>query len=237
MSRQSSRPALLLGLLAALALTSACGDDSPAAPDPNTDGGQARFTFSGSGFDGNFEAQGKFERDDAGLMKLQSFATAVDVTLPQYQLAYYGIVAANFYPPVLDDVSILLSGQSEGEYPITSSDQCSMMIDFGAGPCAAIIVDLGINIDGTANMDGASFEFVDGTVMVNSASAKRIKGTFSGMARQFGDWTSGEYYTPGIEVQFTEGTFDVPIILLREWNGAPQLNPNLFSPLRSRVRP
>lgn len=237
MANHASRPVQLLGLLIFLVPLSACGGDSPAAPDPAVGDGQARFAYAGSGFGGNFEAVGKFERDDTGYMKLQSFATAVDVTMPQYELAYYGIVAANFAPPIFDGLSILLSAQEEGEYPIINTSECSMRIDFGAGACASIIFDLGINIDGTVSPQGVSFELVDGVVTVSSASAGRVKGTFNGTARQLDDWTSEEYYVPDVEVELTNGTFDVPIIMLRDWNGTTQLNPNLFAPLRSRVRP
>jgi hypothetical protein len=237
MSRIFPRPVLLVGLLTPLMILTACGGDSPAAPDPSPQDGQARFTFAGSGFDGNFEAAGIFERDEAGLIKLQSFATAVDVTVPQYNLAYFGIVAANFYPPVLDDLSILLSAQEEGEYAVTTVDECLAMMELGAGPCAAVSFDFGINIDGSNSPDGASFELVNGNVVVNSIAGSRIRGTFNGAARQFGDWRTGEYYASGIEVELANGTFDVPVILLRDWNGTAQLNPDIEAPLRARMRP
>lgn len=237
MSANASRPVLQLGLLVPLALFTACGGDSPASPDPGPRDGQARFSYAGSGFDGDFEAIGIFERDEAGLMKLQSFATAVDVTMPQYELAYYGIIAANFNPPTLDDLSILFSAQEEGEYPVTTADECSMMIDYGTGNCAAIGFDFGVNIDGTGSPEGVGFELVDGTVHVDAVSGGRIRGTFSGTAHQFGDWMSGEYYAPNVAVEVTNGTFDVPIILLRDWNGSAQLNPTLAARLHARLHP
>jgi hypothetical protein len=164
----------------------------------------------------------------------QSFATAVDVTLPQYQLAYYGIVAAHFYPPEFDDLSILLSGQLRGEYPITTADECGIMIDRGLEPCSAIGFDFHLTMDGRYPPEATSFELVDGIVTVTSVADGRLKGTFSGIARQFGDWSSGELYVPEVEVEIVDGAFDVPIITLDHWTGSRLQNPDILAPLKSR---
>ncbi len=236
MSNRITRPVVLPALLVLLAHTFACGGDGPSGPNPNDADGIAQFSYLGSGFDGDFKAVGKFERDGAGAMKHQSFATAVDVTLPQYQLAYYGIVAAHFYPPELDDLSILLSGQSRGEYPIKTAEDCSALIDLGTASCSAIAFDFHLSTNGSYAPEASSFELVDGLVTVTSVTGGRITGTFSGIARQFGDWMAGELYVPDVEVEITAGTFDVPIITLDHWTGSRLSNPNILAPLRSLLR-
>jgi hypothetical protein len=234
-----NRTPRLVGLqifLALLVFSTACSSDGPSAPDPKPSDGVAQFRYAGSGFDGDFKAAGIFERDGTGGIKPQSFATAVDVSLPQYQLAYFGIVAADFHHPELDALSILLSGQVKGEYPVMTAEDCSSMIQFGTGACSAIGFDFQLGADGTYTTNSTSFELVDGVVTVSSVTGGRLTGSFRGTARQFGDWAAGELYAPGIEVAVTDGTFDVPVITLDAWNGTAQLNPNILAPLKLLVQ-
>lgn len=226
----------LAALLMLLVAGTGCSSDDPSGPDPNNLDGAAHFTYAGSGFDGAFSAVGRFERDDAGYMKRQSFATGVDVTMPQYRLAYYGIIAAAFRPDDLDDLSILLSGQQNGEYPIKTVDECSAMIEFGTGACAAVGFDFQLSADGSYAPDATSFELIDGSVVVTSIANGRVRGTFRGTALQFGDWMAGEIYVQDVEVAITDGTFDVPVITYDHWTGAAQLNPNILAPLSAARR-
>lgn len=223
------------GLLLLLTTVLNCSDDDPSGPGADDADGVARFRYDGSGFSGNFDATGRFERDGFGVMKRQSFATGVDVTLPQQQLAYYGIVAAHFYPPDLDDLSILLSGQGEGDYPIIPSDECSLMIDEGSGRCSSVIFDFELSSNGGFSPKTTSFELVSGMVSVTSISEGRIKGTFNGTARQFGAWGAEELYVPDIEVKISGGAFDVPIVSLAYWNGL-SATPGLFAPMTPLLR-
>jgi hypothetical protein len=228
MFNEIARPMVLLALLIS---SSGCGDDGPSAPDPQGTDGLTQFNYLGSGFDGQFLATGKFERDGVGAIKQNSFATAVDVTQPKYDLAYYGIVAVHFTPPEFDGISILLSNQTIGEYPISPFDECSATVGLGMAPCASVDFDFHIPLNGSDPVDASSFELVDGTVTVTKVSNGRLIGIFNGTARQLGDWFSGERHVPEIEVAITNGTFDVPIITYDDWVGTPQRDSKPSTPL------
>lgn len=209
-----------------------CLDDGDATgPALEGEKGHARFNYSGSGFNGNFDADGRFSRDANGVVKRQSFATAVDVNTPP--IIYYGIVAVEFGQPDLNDLSITISGQSRGEYEIMTFERCASMIEAGTGACTAISYDLGLSDDGRVLTSTRRFELVDGTLLVTSVSGGRLQGTFSGSALQLGNGPSGGSYLADIEVEITNGSFDVQVLSLRQWNGMGQLNPELGSPLQA----
>lgn len=230
MSNKISRPIMLLALLA---YSSGCSDDSPSAPDPQGTDGALQFNYAGSGFEGHFIADGVFQRESNGNVRQSSFATAVAVNQPQYQLAYYEIIAAHFYLPEFDDIGILLSGQAIGEYPVASFEECGTTIDLALTvDCSAISFDLHFTMEGNYPVEAVSFELVDGIVTVTSVTDGRLKGVFNGIARQLDAWSAGESYLPEIEVVVTGGTFDVPIITLDKWMGNAQINPEVFSALR-----
>lgn len=226
------RYSVLLSLL--LNATGCLNNGDATGPALEGEEGFARFVYTGSGFDGNFNANGRFSRDSNGYVKRQSFATAIDVNSPPF--VYYGIVAAEFGQPDLNNLSITISGRSRGEYGITSFERCAAMIEAGTGNCAAISYDLGLSSDGYYLSSTRSFDLIEGTLLVTSVDNGRIQGTFSGSALPIGNGVASDPDLEDIGVEITGGNFDVPVLSLRQWNGAGQLNPETNSPLQALLR-
>lgn len=205
-------------LLALSFFATSCLDGDATGPALEVDPGSARFEFFGTGLDGFFEAQGGFSRNSQGVVKRQSFATGIDVDVPPY--LYFGIVAAEFRFDSLNELNVTISGQTSGDYSITDYDSCVAMIAQGSGKCAAISYTLGMNSDGFFIDGTQSFELVEGTLSLTSVSGGRLQGTFSGTSRQLSSSPSESRYVADVEVEITAGDFDVPVITLKEWNGA-----------------
>lgn len=198
-----------------------CSGDDISGPSRELADGMAQFEYSGPGGAGAFNVVGRFERDGNGAMIAQPFATGIDVTLPDFRIAYYGIIAADFYLPELDELSIILSGQTPGEYPILPFPDCGLLIETGGGPCATVSFGTQLDINGNYSARATSYEFDRGVVEVAEVSKDRIKGSFSGTAHQLSPPYSASRYKEETDVVIDGGTFDVPIISLTYWNGEP----------------
>lgn len=228
-ARYLARCSALLGLLI---YSTGCLDGDTTGPALEVEDGFARFDFFGSGLAGTFDANGGFSRDSRGVVKRQSFATGIDVNRPPY--LYFGIIAAEFAQADLNDLNITISDQAKGEYKIMSYQSCADRIEQGTGNCAAISHTFGLTSDGIFVNGTRSFELVDGTLIVTSISDGRLQGTFSGSSRQLTNTISGDQYVADVEVEISNGSFDVPLVTLEEWNGLMQFNPEVGTRLESR---
>lgn len=219
MSSSKARPILA----AVVALCAACSNDSPTDP-PSTAGdpGLVRFSYSGSGVGGTFAAQGNLDTDPMADPLAKTFAVALDFSGSGGGAPFYEIVAMNVGSPKLDIMSILLSGQKTGAYPVMTEDDC-------AGPslqatCALAWFYLGFNPDDT--LPPREFVLTSGTVQVTSVSNGRLKGTFQGSAREVADGGgSVGPFVDGIAVEVVSGTFDVPVVGNQGWILLPDLLP------------
>src|SRR5690625_7121762 len=161
-----------------------CSGDDISGPSRELADGMAQFEYSGPGGAGAFNVVGRFERDGNGAMIAQPFATGIDVTLPDFRIAYYGIIAADFYLPELDELSIILSGQTPGEYPILPFPDCGLLIETRGGPCATVSFGTQLDITGNYSARAASHAFDRGVVEVAAVSTDRSKGTVAGTAHR-----------------------------------------------------
>jgi len=206
-------------LLAILAYSTGCLDDDTTGPALELEAGSVKFDYFGSGFDGRFDAVGSFSRDTRGYVKPQSFAAAIDVDMPPY--LYFGIIAAEFQTNSVNDLNVTISGQANGSYEVKSFENCSAMIEQGTGKCAAINYNLGLGSDGSFVTGTRRFELVGGTLTITSAADGRLRGNFTGTARQLASSSSAvsNPYVDDVEVEILNGSFDVPIVTLSQWNG------------------
>lgn len=220
-------PARLLAPFTALfVLTSfvaGCLNTDITGTELDLDEGTVSFDYVGDDLDGRFNASGAFYRDDRGIVKRSSFAAGIDVYTTLYM--YFGIIAAEFDSnDTMHDLNITISRQARGNYEVMSFERCAAEMEIDVINCAAISYTLGLDHDGGYKSGTRAFELVEGTLNVSSFSDGRLRGTFSGKAREIGS-SGSKQYLDGVEIEIDNGDFDVPLVSLEKWNGMARTHP------------
>lgn len=207
-----------LSLLAATcAIILACDSDSSTEPSGDLIG-SVKFTYSGAGLNGAFDARGGLKNG----MPTSSSA-AYGIVSEEDGGEAIGIFASALGPDksYFDSFWALLSEQTTGTYSVGLNCQPSP----GTKRCAYIEVEFDTPMEGED--EGAIFTLISGELTVTSVDGKRLKGTFTGTGLdEWGDGTA--------QVTITNGTFDVPVLDASDIPGLKTLSPGSARPLGKR---
>lgn len=197
----------------------ACDSDSSSSTGPSGDlVGMVKFSYSGAGLSGTFEAKGDLKN---GMPTSTSAAFATTSEEPGEEAAAIFASVLSSDKSYFDSFWAILSEETTGTYSVGLNCQPVP----GTTRCAFIQVEFEVPMD--EDDDGAFFTMVSGELKVTSADDGRLEGTFSGSARA--GW--GE----GAEVlEIKDGTFDVPLIDASEIPGLKNLNPGSARKLGER---
>jgi hypothetical protein len=183
-------------LAATCGLLLACGSKDATGPDGDLSG-TIRFTYSGAGYNGTFNASGVWALSAVGKPKSNSMAAGLAETAGEHQIhTMIGLVVKG---TKFDEFFANVSEQSTGTY--TVGQNCSPVK--GSVLCAFVEFGIDITDDDFEDESDPFFVLTSGEVIVTSVSEGRLKGTFSGTGKPSDGGTA--------TISITNGTFDVPL--------------------------